>query len=399
MCRRRTLDKRKECTALNTEKFQKIREEQYPLAEKCVYLDTATTGLISENSKTAMLRYITDRCEQGISLDGVVERWAFADEFRKPVAQVINADSEEIFFGAGCSEMLNIFSNGIELCENANVVTSGLSFPSNVYNWASRVSDENIRIVPAENGQVSAQSLFDHCDENTAVIALCLVENSTGFRHDIETISAFCKQKGIYFLLDITQCVTALDVDVKKVQVDFLVASAYKWLCGPFGIAFGYASRRVLDKIKMSSIGWVGNKDRFKLKPLGLNLSDNANRFECSSPSWLSLKCMEQSVKMYLALGKEEVQHYILGLTDYLYEKIAPIEHIGVVGPFEPKNRSGISYITFPSEWNLTDDILAGQGIRAHVASENTMRIAFHYYNNKSDVDALCKFFESYYLV
>ncbi len=381
---------------MNTEKFKKIRKEQYHLTEKFAYLDTSTTGLISQNSKNAMTAFMENRFENAMNIDQVRENWEFTDNLRPIVAEVLNANSKEIFFGANCSEMLNIFSNGIELRENANIVTSGLSFPSTPYNWINRVGEKNVRIVPAENGQVSAQSLFNNCDENTAVIALCLVENSSGFRHDIVEISKFCQEKGIYLVLDAAQCIGAINIDVKETPIDFLVASTYKWMCGLFGVAFGYISERVLNKIETQTIGWAGNKSRFNHGTLVLDLSENANKFECGNPNWLGLRGLEQSIKIYLELGKKDVHEYILSLTDYLYKEIEKVDNVEIIGPFDEKNRSGITYLTFPKEWGLDNEVLAKNKIRSNVSNGSAMRVALHFYNNEEDVDALCEFFKKH---
>lgn len=381
---------------MDTRKFERIRKEQFPLAEKCAYLDTATTGVISRRSRDAMVDFIENRYLEGMDIEAFSKNWTFADALRSTVAKVINADREEIFFSASGSDMLNIFSNGIELKENANIVTSGLSFPSTPYNWMNRAGKENVRIAVPENGQIPCEKIFELVDENTAVIALCLVENTSGYYHDINRISQFCKDHGIYLVLDVTQCIGAMKIDVKRAPVDFLVATSYKWISGAFGVAFAYVSKGILEKIKPTYVGWTGNKDRHNHSRYNLNLSDAANRFETGSLNWIGLKGIEQSIKIYLDLGKEDVEEYILSLTDYLYERVGTLKEAGLVGPFPKENRSCITYLTFPEKWKLNDQMLKENGIRLHVASAATMRVSMHYYNNKADIDKLILFLETF---
>lgn len=380
---------------MNNEKFTKIREEQYPLTAKCAYFDTATTGLYSTRTRDVMINFIETRYQEGMDIEEFLNTWKYAESLRNTVAKVINADSDEIFFSNSGSDMLNVFSSGIELREHANVVTTAMSFPSTPYTWFNRVGKENVKIAQPENGQVSVKELLSLVDENTAVISLCLVENNTGFYHDIKTIGEFCEAHGIYLVVDITQCVCALNIDVKKNHIDFLVATGYKWISGPFGIAFGFVSRRILDKIRPTYVGWTGNKDRHNHSRYTLDLSDGANRFETGSLNWIGLKGIEQSMQIYLELGKEDVEAYILRLTDYLYEKIDGLRDVNLLAHMPPENRSGISIITFPKEWALNDLILEANGIRAHVLTDTTIRISIHYYNNKEDIDKLVVFLES----
>ncbi|MDO5717727.1 MAG: aminotransferase class V-fold PLP-dependent enzyme [Tissierellia bacterium] len=381
---------------MDTKKFDDIRREQFPLTEKCAYLDTATTGVVSINSRNAMIEFIEKIHDEGMDMNDFNENWNHADNLRNLVAELINADADEIFFSGSGSDMLNIFSNGIEIKENSNIVLSGLSFPSTPYTWMNRIGVENVRIAEPENGQIPAEKLFELVDEDTLAISLCLVENTTGFYHDIELISKFCQEHGIYLVLDITQSVGAMELDVKKTPVDFLVATTYKWLGGVFGFSFGYISKRIIDQVKPTYVGWTGNKNRTDHSRYKLDLSDGANRFETGSLNWIGLKGIEESINIYLKLGKRDVEEYILSLTDYLYEQIDGLKEVKIIGPFPKKNRSCISYIEFPEKWAIDDIILRNNKIRSHIANKNTMRISLHYYNNFEDIDKLIGFLKSY---
>lgn len=381
---------------MDINKFRDIAREQFPLTETIAYLDTSTTGLLSKNATQAMVDHLTDRFEDAMDVTKLKENWKLADCLRPQVAELLGASQDEIIFSDSCSSMLNIFSSGISLNDNANVVVSGLTFPSTAYTWMNRVGEENLRFATPVDGQVPLDSLFSLVDEDTAVISLCLVENTTGFRHDLKTISAFCQEKGIHLVVDATQAAGAIHIDVEATPVDFLTTSCFKWLGCPFGLAFAYCSKRIMDKIHPTYVGWTGNKRRMDHSKYNLNLSDGASRFETGSLNWLALKGLKEAIELYLTLGKEDVEAYILSLTDYLYEQVDELENVKVLGKFAEVNRSGISYLLFPEEWELSNDILKDNGIQASVGSLGRMRIALHYYNKKEDVDQLISFLRSY---
>ena len=380
---------------MDTSKFQKIRLEQYPLVQKYTYLDTSTTGVFSARSRDAMVDFIDNRYSEGMDMYDFVDSWKHADALREKAAKSINAETGEIFFSAASSEMLNVFTNGVELKENANIITTDLAFPSTVFSWFNRVGEENVRIAKSDDGKVPAEKLFELVDENTAVIALCLVEHSSGWRHDIKTIGEFCKERGIYLVLDATQCICAMKIDVKETHIDFLAVSSYKWLSGVFGVGFAYVSNRILDKISPKYVGWTGNKDRLNNSDYKLDLSDDANRFETGSLNWVGLRGLEQSLNIYLELGSDDVDEYILSLVDYLYERVAESKRLRLVGPFPKDRRSGIVYIKLPKKWELNDKILRENGIRAHATNNSTMRVGIHFFNNKEDIDKLIEYLES----
>jgi selenocysteine lyase/cysteine desulfurase len=63
-----------------------------------------------------------------------------------------------------------------------------------------------------------------------------------GLRFDLERIGAKCRQVGAKFLVDGTQSVGALEMDVQRFHIDALVCAAYKWLFGPYSLALAYIS-------------------------------------------------------------------------------------------------------------------------------------------------------------
>ncbi len=380
---------------MNYEKFEQVRKEQYPITEKFAYLDTSTSGMVSRRAKDAMVAYLEDRFENAVTAAKLNELFVFGDGLRATAAKMFNADAEEIFFGHGASAMVNVFSAGVELKENANVVVTGLTFPSTPYTWVNRVGEENVRIVKPVNYQIPFEKLVEQVDENTAVISLCLVENTTGFMHDLKKISAFCQEKGIYLMLDITQCVGVVKIDVKETPVDFIATSSFKWLGCEYGIGIGYVSRRVLDQVKPVYVGWIGNKNRMDHSKYVLNLEETAAKYETAIPNWVGLKGLEQAMQIYLELGIDDVHNYVMELTEYLYAEVAKVEHVSIRGGFAPENRSSIAYIDLPAEWAMNDDIMEEWGIRAHM-SGTAVRVALHYFNNKADVDRLVDFLKNY---
>ena len=381
---------------MNYEKFERVRKEQFPMTEKYAYLDTATSGMVSRRAKDAMTAYLEDRFQNGITAAKLNELFACGDGLRETAAKMFHADAEEIFFGHGASEMINVFSAGVELRENANVIVTGLTFPSTPYTWINRVGEANVRMVKPENYAIPFEKITALADENTAVISLCLVENTTGFMHDLKKISAFCQEKGIYLVLDITQCVGAVKIDVQETPVDCMVTSSFKWLGCEYGIGIGYLSRRVLQKVKPVYVGWVGNQNRMDHSRYHFDLQESAAKYEAAIPNWVGLKGLEQAMELYLELGIDDVHGYIMELMDYLYTEAAKVEHIRIRGDFAPENRSGIAYIDLPAEWGMNDDILEANGIRAHM-SGTAVRVALHYFNNKADVDKLVTFLRDYH--
>ena len=381
---------------MDINKFEKLRLLQFPQTEKFTYFDTAYTGLIPVNGKKAMDDYMNYRFENGLWSDEYESNWDFADEVRAVFAKVINADPKEIFFGANSSEILNFFSTGMEFPEGSNIVTSSMSFPATPFNWINRLGLENVRVAQAEDGILPAEKLFELCDEKTAVIALCMVENTSGWKHDLHKIGNYCREHGIYLVIDATQCITAMKIDVEELGIDFLATSCYKWLTSYHGLGIGYCSKKIMDKVNPAFVGWVGEDDKFKPIRFKMNLAKDSRKFELGGFNWADMRAVKVSMENYLSLGIDDVNDYILGLTNYFYQQIKTLPGFSIIGGGCPdENKSNIVFMRFPKGLPITDAKLAADGIRCHIATEDTIRLGLHYYNRIEDIDNFLAYFKA----
>ena len=379
------------------DRFNRIRSH-YPATKERTYLDTATTGLFSDESYLAMREQIDKRYTEGLSIKEYFGLWDKADSIRPKLATLLGANEDEVFYGKDSSDMLNTLTANIDFPEGSNVITPDISFPSTRNAWLSRERDGlEVRYAYADNGAVSFENLTSLVDENTIAISICLVEPSSGFRHDVNRIGQFCKDKGILLIVDTTQCITAMHVDVETMNIDFLVASTYKWMNNVFGFAVGYMSRKLLDQIDPKVVGWVGVRDRVKdFNMLTYKANEGAQRFETGGLNWVGLAGLDKGIDTALLLDTKKIQEYILGLTDYLYEAIGKVDGLDIVKRFDADNRSNIAYLKFPKELQIDDEFLIKHGIHVHVANATQMRIGMHFYNNKQDIDTLLEFMQQY---
>jgi cysteine desulfurase/selenocysteine lyase len=374
------------------DKFAEIREH-YPVIQKYTYLDTATSGLISKDSYQKIRDHLDRRFQEGMDIAWYRDCWKNADKMREKVAEIINAAGNEIFFESNNSTAINVLSTGLEFAPGSNVVTTELAYPPIVYTWQNQQKRGlEVRLASQENGMVPTTKLLELVDDQTIAISISCVENTTGFRHNLEEIGRFCRERGIIFAVDATQCIGALEIDVQKMAIDFLTVSSYKWLNNVFGIGFGYVNRELLPKLGQTYMGWAGNVDRLNRSRYYLSPSPGAERFESGGLNWIGLVGLEAAIQTYLDLGKAEVEEYLLGLTDTLYARVAESDTIQLLD-FPKDNRSTINCLRLPSSWELTNVILVKNGIRANFTAGNLLRVGFHFYNNVTDIDNLFDFF------
>ena len=377
------------------EKFEKIRK-LYPGLEHQAYLDTSTTGLISKKSYEAMRKQLDRRYFDGVTLSEYWMDWAYADKVRKSLAEVINADEKEVFYGKDCSDIINVFVSKVDIPENANVVIPDISFPSTRNSWLNRVSDGlEVRYVKNSKGIVTTKQIIEAMDEQTLAVSVCSVEPSSGFRYDLHELGKVCKKRNVFFVIDATQSLGAMELDVQEMNIDVIAASTYKWLNNVFGIGVGFIRKDVLVKIVPNHMGWVGARDRIKdFSNLELTINEGAKRFETGGLNWIGLSGLAESINTYLSLGKKHVEDHILTLVAMLYRGIEGLENIEPLPLISLHNRSNIVYLRATEINNIMEEDFRTNGIRVNL-SGNNIRIGIHFYNNKRDIQSLIDYLKS----
>ncbi|MBN1163147.1 MAG: aminotransferase class V-fold PLP-dependent enzyme, partial [Candidatus Krumholzibacteriota bacterium] len=252
---------------------------EFPVTENYIYFNHAAVSPLSTRVSKAVAGVSEYFLREGIlCLEKVTGR---ISEVRQAAAEFIGAQSEEIAFIRNTTQGVLLAANGIRWNLGDNVVMPAIEFPANVYPWMGLTSRGiELRMVEPEEGRVSADMLMDVCDDRTRVITVSLVQFSTGYRIDLEKLGRFCREKGIYLFVDAIQALGALEVSVKKWQIDFLSAGGQKWLLAAPGIGIYYCRRELLEELDIPNPGWTGVIDPEEFLDYNYTYRRDATRFE-----------------------------------------------------------------------------------------------------------------------
>jgi len=256
--------------------------------------------------------------------------------------------------------------------------------------WLNRVPDGlEVRYVKNNNGIVTTKQIIEAMDEQTLAVSICSVEPSSGFRYDLHELGRVCKERNVYLVVDATQSLGAMELDVQEMNIDVMVASTYKWLNNVFGIGVGFIRKELLVKIVPNHMGWVGTRDRIKdFSNPELTINEGAKRFETGGLNWIGLSGLAGSINTYLSLGKRDVENHILALVDVLYRGIEGLENVKLLPLIPLCNRSNIVYLKAAESIHMTEDDFRANGIRVNI-SGSKIRVGIHFYNNESDLHSL----------
>ena len=366
------------------DEVERLRE-QFPVTKNKVFLNHAAQSPLPRPVVEAVNKYAREFSSSGkTSID-------CADGGKKHFARLIGAKAGEIALIENTSVGLNIAANLLDYPAGSKIVTTDLEYPSVVYPWLRKRLGVNIEYVKSVDGKILLDDMEKAVDDKTVAVAISHVEYANGFRNDLRVLSDIVHEHGAYLVVDAIQSVGTMQVDVQRDDVDFLMASCYKWLFSPQGVGYMYFKDELIERFEPPFVGWASVKpETFETADFydiwNLNLSKNASRFEIGSPCTISLVGAKEAMKMLLEFGIENVRKRIMKLTDRV---IKSAENLGLrlQTPKEKQCRSGIVNFIIGKPQKLVEK-LEKKGIVVSARS-NGLRVSPHFYNTEEEIDML----------
>lgn len=214
-----------------------------------VYLDNAGTTKVSKKVKEAMMPYFDKIYGNASSLHeyGQIAKECLEKE-REKVAKLIGAEAREIYFTSGGSESDNWAIESAckigEMKGKKHIITSAFEHHAILHTLEEKKKQGfRVTYLPVyENGIVKIEDLNAALDEDTILVTIMFANNEIGTLQPIKEIGELCKERGIIFHTDAVQAVGHIDIDVKKLNIDMMSASAHKFH-GPKGVGFLYCKK------------------------------------------------------------------------------------------------------------------------------------------------------------
>lgn len=384
----------------------------FPVLERQVhgkplaYLDNAATTqkpLAVIESMDNYYRHYNSNIHRGVHSLSEEATTAY-EGARERIARFINAASDrQTIFTRNATEAINVVAHSwgrANLGPGDEVLITEMEHHSNIVPW--QILQEQLgftlRYVPITDGGLLDLSEVDTLlNERTKLFAFVHVSNVLGTVNPAAELVQAAHAVGALTLIDASQSVPHMPVDVQALDTDFLVFSGHK-MCGPTGIGILYGKRELLEAMPP----FMGGGDMIReVKMSGSRWNTLPYKFEAGTPAIAEGIGLGAAVDFLQEVGLEWIWQHEHALTSYAYERLAQVEGLRILGP-GPEQRGGLVSFTLgdihPHDLSAVLDgdgiaIRAGhhcaQPIHDRLGIVASARASFYLYNTFEEVDKL----------
>jgi len=367
-----------------------------------VYLDSACMSLKPNKVVEAMDDYYFNysACAGRSSHkmgDKVTKKVA---EARKLIAKFINADSEnEIIFTRNTTEGINLLANSLGLLQGDIVLISDKEHNSNLVPWLYLRDKIGIvvKIIPSNEDGSFNLNKFSELVVGVKLVSVVYTSNLDGVTNPVKEIVEIAHKNNALVFVDAAQSIAHQKIDVKNLDVDFLAFSGHKML-GPTGTGVFYGKYKLLEKLAPFIMGGdtvlYSTYEDYKFLPV-------PEKFEAGLQDYAGIIGLGEAVKYLSQFDFADITEHELVLNTYITNEIKKIPQIKIIGPEDPKFRSGIIdfYIkdTDMHKFAIMLDEMANISIRSgqHCVHSwfashgifNSARVSLYLYNTQEDAE------------
>lgn len=382
-------------------KSLELKINDHPL----VYLDSAATTLKPQRVVKRIEKFYAEEASnvhRGAHYLSDQATKSF-EKSRDNIRAFINADSvDEIVFTKGTTESINLVASSYGdtfIKEGDEIVITELEHHANLVPWQNLALKKNAKlkyIKVLSDGSLDESDIDKLITEKTKIVAVSGCSNILGTILPLQKIIAQAKAVGAVTLVDAAQLITQEKVDVKSLDVDFLVFSAHK-IFGPFGFGVLYGKKGLLQKMPPYQFGGsMISEVKFEAS----TYNDLPFKFEAGTPHVEGAVGTDEALSFFKQYKIEEVFRHEQVLMQKALDMFREIPEIKIFGEAQHK-AAIISFNLVGAHHSDVGQILDQMGVAVRVGHHctqpllrkfnltGTIRASFSIYNDENDVEKL----------
>jgi selenocysteine lyase/cysteine desulfurase len=241
--------------------------------------------------------------------------------------------------------------------------------------------------VPANpDSRIPVERFADAIDDETLLVSITHVCFRNGARLDVPAIINLAHEHGAMVLLDSYQALGTFPIDVKALDVDFLVGGTLKYLLASSGLAYLYVRGDHLPQLNPTMGGWFSQSNIFEMAIDRHDPSPTARKFESGTPPVPNIYAGIAGIELVQSIGLDAVERQLIDLTGALKEGIRE-RGFALMTPDVPGEHGALITVR-AHDVNRLVAALAEDNIVTSSRDDN-LRISPHVYNTHVDIDRL----------
>ena len=386
-------------------------KEDFPLLKnrKITYLDSGAT--------TQKPQYVLDKINEyyekynanphrgaySLSMEATEEY----ENTRTKIAKFINArNREEIIFSKNATESLNLiaYSYGLNnIGEDDEIVISIMEHHSNLVPWQKVAKVKGAKLnyfYMNDNYEISDEEIESKITDKTKVVGITHVSNVLGTINNVQKVIKLAHKKGAIVILDCSQSIPHMKIDVQELDADFIVFSGHKMLA-PLGIGVLYGKKELLNKMEPFLMG--GDMIEYVYEQ-ETTFAPLPNKFEAGTQNVEGVIGLGAAIDYIEKIGYDEIQRIEKEVITYAIEELSKLDYLDLYLTKNLENHNGV--ISFNIKGVHPHDVASildsegvcvrsgnhcAQPLLRSIGIDSTCRASFYLYNTKEDVDNLVK--------
>ena len=327
------------------------------------------------------------------------------ENVRAKVAKFINARySEEIIFSKNATESLNLvaYSYGMDNVNSGDeVVISIMEHHANLVPWqyVTKTKGATLKYMYMNSEyELSDEEIESKITDKTKVVGIVHISNVLGTINNVKKIINYAHKKGAVVVLDVSQSIPHMKIDVQELDADFVAFSGHKMLA-PLGIGVLYGKREILNKMNPFLMGgdmieYVYEQDT-TFAPL-------PNKFEAGTQNVGGVIGLGAAIDYIEKVGYDTIERLENEVVSYAIDELSKLDFMDLyVTPHRENHSSVISFNIKGIHPHDVASILDSNGVCVrsgnhctqpllrYMGIDSTCRASFYFYNTKEDVDKL----------
>lgn len=366
-----------------------LRTSEFPVSEVWAYLNHASVGPLPNRTINAL-----DEINRAFTVPQIWEagnRGGALCDVRCGIARIAGGAEERVAIVASAAHGISVCASGIDWRDGDDVIIPHAEYPSLAIPFLAQ-SERGVRVrwaAKTADARTDLNAIEAAITPHTRAVAISHVEFADGFRNDLKTLGALCRDRGLLLIVDATQSLGAVPLDVDGWGVHAAVAHGYKWLHAGFGIGVAVFSAEGMERIRPTHGGSASVCENPYVPEPRLSWSPTAARFEPGGQPFSLVSGLRASLSLIEEVGQLRILPHALQLIDRLVAGVTA-KGYQISSSLDRRHRSQFVAITAGSaDADLIAHVALSEAGVVTAMRSRGIRVAPSFYNDASDIERL----------